>query len=215
MDVVAGAPAEDRRPMSVYEMHLGSWMRVPEEENRSLTARELAPKLAGYLTDRGFTHVEFLPIMEHPFYGSWGYQTTGYFAPTSRYRHAAGHHVPDRSSAPAWDRRDPRLGAVALSRPTSTGWHFLTERTLTSTRTRGRGFTLTGRARSSITAAMKFARSCCRARSSGWTNITQTGCAWMRSRRCSTWITAGNDGEWIPNEYGGKENSRRSSSCGR
>jgi 1,4-alpha-glucan branching enzyme len=72
-------------PMSVYEMHLGSWMRVPEEDGRSLTYRELAPRLAEYCQRLGFTHVEFLPIMEHPFYGSWGYQTTGYFAPTSRY----------------------------------------------------------------------------------------------------------------------------------
>jgi 1,4-alpha-glucan branching enzyme len=72
-------------PMSIYEIHLGSWMRVPEEENRSLTYRELAPKLAEYVRRMNFTHVEFLPVMEHPFYGSWGYQTTGYFAPTSRY----------------------------------------------------------------------------------------------------------------------------------
>jgi 1,4-alpha-glucan branching enzyme len=73
------------KPLSIFEMHLGSWMRVPEEKHRWLTYRELAPKLAQYLVDRGFTHVEFLPLMEHPFYGSWGYQTTGYFAPTSRY----------------------------------------------------------------------------------------------------------------------------------
>ena len=73
------------KPMSIYEMHVGSWMRVPEEGDRFLTYAEIAPKLAQYLIDRGFTHVEFLPIMEHPFYGSWGYQTTGYFAPTSRY----------------------------------------------------------------------------------------------------------------------------------
>jgi 1,4-alpha-glucan branching enzyme len=72
-------------PISIYEMHLGSWMRIPQEQNRWLGYRELAPKLADYLTDRGFTHVEFLPIMEYPFYGSWGYQTTGYFAPTSRF----------------------------------------------------------------------------------------------------------------------------------
>ena len=72
-------------PMSVYEVHLGSWRRVPEEGNRSLTYRELAPLLAEHVQRLGFTHVEFLPIMEHPFYGSWGYQTTGYFAPTSRY----------------------------------------------------------------------------------------------------------------------------------
>ncbi len=72
-------------PMSVYEVHLGSWMRVPEEGDRFLTYRELASKLADYVKRMGFTHVELMPITEHPFYGSWGYQTTGYFAPTSRY----------------------------------------------------------------------------------------------------------------------------------
>ena len=72
-------------PMSVYEVHLGSWRRVPEEEHRFLTYREMATVLTEYVKEMGFTHVEFLPITEHPFYGSWGYQTTGYFAPTSRY----------------------------------------------------------------------------------------------------------------------------------
>ncbi len=72
-------------PVSIYEVHPGSWRRVPGEGNRSLSYRELAPQLAGYIQQMGFTHVEFLPVMEHPFFGSWGYQTTGYFAPTSRY----------------------------------------------------------------------------------------------------------------------------------
>ncbi len=72
-------------PVSVYEVHLGSWRRVPDEGDRFLTYREAAPLLADYVRRMGFTHVELLPIMEHPFYGSWGYQTTGYFAPTSRY----------------------------------------------------------------------------------------------------------------------------------
>ncbi len=72
-------------PIAIYEMHLGSWMRMSEEGGRSLTYRELAPRLAEYVQRLGFTHVEFLPVMEHPFYGSWGYQTTGYFSPTSRY----------------------------------------------------------------------------------------------------------------------------------
>jgi 1,4-alpha-glucan branching enzyme len=73
------------KPVSIYEMHLGSWRRVPEEGNRPPTYRELAEMLPAYVRELGFTHVEFLPVMEHPFYGSWGYQTTGYFAPTSRY----------------------------------------------------------------------------------------------------------------------------------
>jgi 1,4-alpha-glucan branching enzyme len=72
-------------PISIYEVHLGSWRRVPEEGNRSLTYRETGPILAEYVRNMGFTHVEFLPVMEHPFYGSWGYLSLGYFAPTSRY----------------------------------------------------------------------------------------------------------------------------------
>ena len=72
-------------PMLVYELHLGSWARVPEEGNRSLSYRELAPRLVEHVTALGFTHVELMPVMEHPFTGSWGYQVTGYYAPTSRY----------------------------------------------------------------------------------------------------------------------------------
>jgi len=72
-------------PMSVYEVHLGSWRHVPEEDRRSLDYREAAEQLADYVTELGFTHVELLPVMEHPFYGSWGYQTLGYYAPTRRF----------------------------------------------------------------------------------------------------------------------------------
>lgn len=72
-------------PISIYEVHLGSWMLVPEEENRWLTYRELADKLVAYLENTGFTHVEFLPVAEHPLDMSWGYQITGYFAATSRF----------------------------------------------------------------------------------------------------------------------------------
>ncbi|WP_027189390.1 1,4-alpha-glucan branching protein GlgB [Fundidesulfovibrio putealis] len=71
-------------PMSIYEMHIGSWRRHRDSWH-SLSYRELAEQLPGYLNEMGFTHVEFMPVMEHPFYGSWGYQTVGYFAPSSRY----------------------------------------------------------------------------------------------------------------------------------
>jgi len=72
-------------PQAVYEVHLGSWMRSPDSPDRFLSYRDLAPKLADYAKRMGFTHVELMPIMEHPFYGSWGYQCTGYFAASSRY----------------------------------------------------------------------------------------------------------------------------------
>ena len=72
-------------PVSIYELHIGSWRRKAGEGDNFLTYRELALELSDYIKETGFTHVEFMPVMEHPFYASWGYQITGYFAPTSRY----------------------------------------------------------------------------------------------------------------------------------
>ena len=74
-----------RRPMSIYEVHLGSWRLNPLEGNRPLTYSELADELADYAADLGFTHVELLPVMQHPYAGSWGYQVTGYYAPQSTF----------------------------------------------------------------------------------------------------------------------------------
>ena len=77
--------ADMPKPYSVYEVHIGSWRRKIEDGNRSLSYLELAEELVSYLKEMNYTHVEFLPVMEHPFFGSWGYQITGYFAPTSRF----------------------------------------------------------------------------------------------------------------------------------
>jgi len=72
-------------PMSVYEVHLGSWRRKPEDKNRPLSYLELSEELVSYVKEMGFTHVELLPVMEHPFDGSWGYQVVNFFAPSSRF----------------------------------------------------------------------------------------------------------------------------------
>jgi 1,4-alpha-glucan branching enzyme len=86
-DWMAARGARDlhEAPMSIYEVHLGSWRRSPETPHLPLGYRELAVPLAEYARDLGFTHVELMPVMEHPFYGSWGYQVTGYYAPSARY----------------------------------------------------------------------------------------------------------------------------------
>ena len=84
---IAGREARDPhvQPLSIYELHLGSWKRRPEDGDRPLTYRELAEELPAYVADLGFTHVEFMPVAEHPFGGSWGYQVSSYFAPTARF----------------------------------------------------------------------------------------------------------------------------------
>jgi 1,4-alpha-glucan branching enzyme len=79
------AKSAQEAPISIYELHVGSWKRVPEDGFRSLSYREMAPQLAAHCVEMGFTHVEMLPITEHPYYASWGYQVTGFFAATSRY----------------------------------------------------------------------------------------------------------------------------------
>jgi 1,4-alpha-glucan branching enzyme len=85
-----GARTARDAPVAIYEVHLGSWRRVPAEERRSLSYSEIAGPLVDHVTDLGFTHVEFLPLAEHAFYGSWGYEPTAFFAPTARYGEPQG-----------------------------------------------------------------------------------------------------------------------------
>ncbi len=201
-----GAAITPEAPISIYEVHLGSWGRVATPGRRWPAYEELADPLADHVLSHGFTHVELLPVMEHPFYGSWGYQVTGYFAPTARYGDPIDLDADDRPPPRTWRRRAARLGAVALpdgrARPVSAS----TARTSTSTLTRARASTRTGSRRSSTTGARRFARSWCRARSVGSSATTPTVCASTPWPRCSTSTTHASEGQWVPNRYGGREN---------
>jgi hypothetical protein len=190
--------------MSIYEVHLGSWMRVPEE-GRWLTYRELAPARRVRLA-LGFTHVELLPVMEHPFYGSWGYQTTGYFAPTSRYGTPQDFMFLVDTLHQARHRRHPRLGARRTSPPTSTGSATSTARTSSSTRTRAglpprleeRDLQLRPPRGAGVPDLERAA--------SGWRCYHVDG---LRVDAVASMLYldySRPDGEWIPNEHGGREN---------
>ena len=101
-------------PFTTYECHLGSWRTVPEENDRPLTYRELAEQLPVYLAEHGFTHVEFLPVAEHPYAPSWGYQVSAYYAPDGALRHSGRLPVPRRQAPRGRDRRARRLGTGPL-----------------------------------------------------------------------------------------------------
>jgi 1,4-alpha-glucan branching enzyme len=184
-------------PISIYEVHIGSWMRVPEEGNRSLSYRELAPKLTEHVQQLGFTHVEFLPITEHPFFGSWGYQTTGYFAPSSRYGTPQDFmylvdylHQHDIGVILDW---------VPSHFPTDEhGFRTLMGRISTSTPIRAKVTILTGVAQSLITDATKLKVFSLVVPSSGSTSAILMGCGWMQWRLCCTWITPANQENGYP-----------------
>ena len=190
--------------MSIYEVHAGSWQR--RDDGTFLSWDELADRLIPYVVDIGFTHIEFMPITEHPYDPSWGYQTTGLYAPTARFgdpegfarfvdgAHRAGigvildwvpAHFPVDAHGLAHVRRHRALRAC---RPAQGLPSRLEHRDLQFRPPRG------GVLSSSTT------------RSTGPRNSTSTACASMRSPRCSTSTIRARQGEWIPNEQGGREN---------
>ena len=129
-------------PMSIYEVHLGSWRR--KGHNEWLTYRELAEQLPAYARDMGFTHVEFLPVNEHPFDGSWGYQPTGLFAPTSRFGTPGRFRRADRRLPSRGRSACCSTGCPAISPTIRTGSAISTAPRSTSTPTRCRAATSTG-----------------------------------------------------------------------
>ena len=199
-------------PMSIYEVHLGSWRRGADG-NRSLSYREIGRLLVEHVRENGL----------HPRRADAGHRASvlrlvglpdhRLFRADRALRHAAGFDAPDRRPASARHRRDSRLGAVAFSRPTSTGSPTSTARICTSMPIRGRDFTRSGTAPSSTTAATKCARSCCRARCSGSTSTTSTGCASTRSRRCSTSTTAARTANGYPTSTAAGKTSRPFGFC--
>jgi len=172
-----------RAPLSIYEVHLGSWRRSGENGHAVLNYREIAIQLADYVEKMGFTHVELMPVTEYPLDESWGYQTTGYFAPPAATEHRKI-HVLRRLPAPARDRRDSGLGSAHFPSD-AMAWHSLTAHTCTNMRIPACANTPTGhphlQLRSVEVRSFLWASAL-----SGWKNITWTDCAWMRWPPCST-----------------------------
>ena len=206
-----------RRPvaeaMSVYELHLASWKRHPGGD--PWTWEQLADELPRYVADLGFTHVELMPVMQHPFGGSWGYHVTSYFAPGRALRRPRRLPAARRPAAPGRHRRDPRLGARATSRPTSGRWCASTARRSTRTPTPSAAGTRSGAPTSSTSAATRCATSSTPTRCTGSRSSTPTACASTGSPRCSTSTTRAPRASGRPTSSAGARTSRRCSSCRR
>ena len=193
--------------VSIYEVHLGSWARVPEEGNRYLSYIELADRLIPYVKDSGYTHIELMPVAEHPFDGSWGYQVTGYFAPTSRFGNPDEfRHFVDRC-------HQNGIGVIVDWVP----GHFPKDAhglaMFDGTHLYEHADPRQGEHRDWGTLIFNFGRNEVRnflvANGLFWLRriSTSTGFGSMRWRRCSTWITHGNRGNgcqtpWRPRKSG-------------
>ena len=209
-----GAVDDRAKPISIYECHLGSWRRMPEEGNRRLTYRELADTLVPYCRDMGFTHIEMLPITEFPFDGSWGYQPVSMFAPTSRFG------TPEDFSYFVDKTHEAGLGLILdwvprISPTMRTASPPSMARISTSMPIPARASTRIGAPTSTIAGAARCRRSLSPTHASGSTNITLTACAWMRWPRCSTSTIRARRTSGCPTNTAATRISKRSPSCAR
>ena len=208
----AGNNAWFNRPMAIYEVHLGSWARVPEDHDRFLTYGELADRLIPYVKEMGYTHIELLPVMEHPFSGSWGYQVTGFFAPTARYgapqEFKAFVDACHRSGIGVildWVPGHFPKDAYGLARFDGTGLYEHSDPRQGEHRDWGTLVFNYGRneVRNFLLANALF-----------WLeDTTSTACGWTRSPRCSTSITHGRPINGCRTGSGAARTWRRSTSC--
>ena len=205
------APHEE--PVSIYEVHLPSWRWNPLEGNRPLSYVELGEELGDYAHDMGFTHVELLPVMAHPFPGSWGYQVTSYFAPSPRQGSPGRAARDDRPPPRARHRRDPRLGAGPLPARRVGAGALRRHGPLRARGPAARRPPRLGHADLQLRPQRGAQLPAWRARSSGCASTTPTACASTRSRRCSTATTRARPASGCPTSTAGARTSRRSASC--
>ena len=205
----ATGPVLDR-PLSIYEVHLGSWRRTLD--GHVLSYRDLAEQLAAYCTAAGFTHVELLPVSEHPFDGSWGYQVSSYYAPTARFGD------PDDFRGFVDHLHQHGVGVILdwvppISRATTGPWRASTGPPSTSTTIRAAASSRTGEPWSSISDGTRFATSWLPTPATGSRSSTSTGCGSTRSPRCSISTTRGGRGSGSPTSTAAARTWRPSPFC--
>ena len=205
--------ARRARPAARAARDLRSAPRLVGARSRGRTTAgsaiaRLAPRLVEHVRRSGFTHVELLPVIEHPFDGSWGYQVTGYFAPTARYGDARRLRAFVDHLSPERHRRDPRLGARALSARRFRAASLRRHGALRARRSAARRASRLGHADLQLRASRGAQLPASPTRSTGSRNSTSTACASMRSRRCSTSTTRAEPGEWTPESLRGPREPR-------